>query len=150
MKKKRKRTASEPIETKEVSSVRKFARKLANLMTKYPKEACETYEKCGTNCAQFAAAMFLHTTTIVEDCSCEFWKYIIGKLRNGIFRGSERFIGKMNEKTKKENIMYLVYMEDIKNSDIFHFFIWEVREEGQIYLYNSWRNLFSNEYFSEL
>ena len=130
--------------------MREFAKKLSNDMgsCKFKTSACIQYCESTRNCAQFAAAIYFHTTKTGDgdSCLCENWNHYLTEVMTSPHTDFSDFETKI--KNTAPDSMCLVYTTDVrlpwKN---FHFFALEVREGG-LYFYNSWKETFSAEWFS--
>merc|ERR1712034_303784 len=103
------------------------------------------------NCEEFALATFFHTTAATEleqDKKCSFENIISSTNLGSIITKSTKnltiFVDAMSHE-RMENKMCLIYLE----GPCYHAMAVEVRKHG-FYIYNSWKNSFSNSWFTGL
>jgi len=143
-----------------ITEKRSFLIKLEETIKNCPNSMCSEY-KCFNNdksylmdvrfnCEEFALATFFHTTAtkLEQDKKCSLENIISStKLDSIITKPTENltiFVDAMSHK-RMENKMCLIYL----GGPCDHAMTLEVRKHG-FYIYNSWKNSFSNSWFSGL
>lgn len=106
------------------------------------------------NCLEFAAAAFFHTTRVTKDENCDV-ETIRSSIENDISieikvedENTDEFVN-TNLVGKFTDAMCYITISGATEND-FHVIAAEIRDNKQFYIYNSFKNYFSNNWFSGL